>query len=214
MAIGRHTSSINIMYNGALLEHGKQFIYRGANFKRERRYHQGGEEKGSNSQKSQLRPSQDTEKQRAILPIPRKRTRVQLMIWSIVNYVSEILIYINSVQNTINVFDRRWYRRMLRISWTEHVTNEKVFNMANTKPILLDGLHKRRLAFMGHLARKGGITHMFGGIHGTRPRGRPRTTWQKDLVTQANINYKEAFTIPRDSKKWRSVGNQRRTPDE
>ena len=46
---------------------------------------------------------------------------------------------------------------MLRISWTEHVTNEEVFNRANTKPTLLDGLLKRRLAFHGHLVRKDGI---------------------------------------------------------
>ena len=32
MVIGRHTSSINIMYNGALLEQVKQFIYLGASF--------------------------------------------------------------------------------------------------------------------------------------------------------------------------------------
>ena len=105
---------------------------------------------------------------------------------------------------------------MLRISWTEHVTNEEVFNRANTKPTLLDGLLKRRLAFHGHLVRKDGITLdlMIGRLHGTRPRGRPRTTWLKDLATQANISYKEAITIPRDRKKWRSVSNPRRTPDE
>ena len=80
----------------------------------------------------------------------------------------------------------------------EHVTNEEVFNMVNTKPTLLDGLLiKRRLAFHGHLVRKGGITLdlMIGCLHGTRPRGRPITTCLKDLATQANISYKEAITI-------------------
>ena len=76
------------------------------------------------------------------------------------------------------------------------VTNEEVFNMANTTPTLLDGIHERRLAFHGHLVRKGGITLdlMIGRLHGTRPRGRPRTTWLKDLATQANISYKEIGT--------------------
>ena len=117
--------------------------------------------------------------------------------------------------NMIKVFERWCYRRMLRISWTEHFTNE-VFNRANTKPTLLDGLPKRRLAFHGHLVRKDGNTLdlMIGRLHGTKPRGRPRTTWLKDLATQANISYKEVITIPRDRKKWRSVGNPRRTPDE
>ena len=141
---------------------------------------------------------------------------VQLMIWPIMSYGSETWIYLKSVQNMINVFERWCYRRMLRISWTEHVTNEEVFNRANTKPTLLDELLKRRLAFHGHLVRKGGITLdlMIGRLHGTRPRGRPRTTWLKDLTTHANISYKESMTIPRDRKKWRSVGNPRRTPDE
>ena len=53
------------------------------------------------------------------------------------SYGSEIWIYLKSVLNVINVFERWCYRRILRISWTEHVTNEEVFNMANTKPTSL-----------------------------------------------------------------------------
>ena len=41
MVIGRHTSSINIMYNGAPLEQVKQFINLGASFN-EKGYYQGG----------------------------------------------------------------------------------------------------------------------------------------------------------------------------
>ena len=150
------------------------------------------------------------------LPIPLKRKLVQLMIWPIMSYGSETWIYLKSVQNMIKVFERLCYRRVMRISGTEHVTNEEVFNRANTKPTLLDGLLKRLLAFHGHLVRKSGITLdlMIGRLHGTRLRGRPITTWLKGLATQANISYKEAMTIPRDRKKWRSVGNPRRTPDE
>ena len=138
------------------------------------------------------------------------------MIWSLMSYGSETWIYLMSVQNMINVFERWCYRRMLRISWTEYVTNEEVFNMAYTKPTLLDEILIRRLAFHGHLVRKGGITLdlMIVLLHGTRPRGRPITTWLKELATQANITYKEAMTIPRYREKWRNVGKPRRTPDE
>ena len=148
------------------------------------------------------------------LPIPLKRKLVQLMIWP--SYGSETWSYLKSVQKMIKVFERLCYRRVMRISGTEHVTNEEVFNRANTKSTLLDGLLKRRLAFHGHLVRKSGITLdlMIGRLHGNRPRGRPRTTWLKDLATQANISYKEAITIQGDRKKWRSVGKPRRTPDE
>ena len=56
-------------------------------------------------------------------------------------YGSETWIYLKSVQNMINVFERWCYRRMLRISWTERVTNE-VFNMAKIQspPSLMDYL--------------------------------------------------------------------------
>ena len=90
--------------------------------------------------------------------------------------------------------------------------------MVNTQspPSLMDYLRGDWLSMVTHPVRKGGITFdlMIGRLHGTRPRGRPRTTWLKDLATQANISYKGAITIPRDRKKWRSVGNPRRTQDE
>ena len=71
-------------------------------------------------------------------PIPLKRKLVKLMIWPIMSYGSETWIYLKSEQNMIKVFERWCYRRMLRISRTEHVTNEEVFNRANTKSTLLD----------------------------------------------------------------------------
>ena len=46
---------------------------------------------------------------------------------------------------------------MLRISWTEIVTNQEMFNIANTKLTFFEGLRKRGQVFHGHL-RKGGIT--------------------------------------------------------
>ena len=195
MVIGRHTASFNIMYNP--LEQVKQFIYLGASFN----------EKGDTIKEVKRRVAIAKRASGDLLriwrnrevSIPLKRKLVQLMIWSIMSYGSDTWIYLMSVQNIINVFERWCYRRMLRISWTEHVTNEEVFNMAYTKPTLLDEIPIRRLAFHGHLVRKGGITLdlMIVLLHGTRPRGRPITTWLKDLATQA-----------------RNVGKPRRTPDE
>ena len=112
MVIGRHTSSINIMYNGAPLEQVKQ---------RERRYHQGGEEQSSQRANGDLHRIWRNRE----LPITLKRKLVQLIIWPMMSYGSETWIYLNSVQNMINVCERCCYQRMLRISWTEHVTNEE-----------------------------------------------------------------------------------------
>ena len=44
------------------------------------------------------------------LPIPLKRKLVQLMIWPIMTYGSETWIYLKSLQNMVNVFERWCYR--------------------------------------------------------------------------------------------------------
>ena len=114
MVIGRHTSTINIMYNGAPLEQVKQFIYLGASFN----------EKGDTIKEVKRRvaiakiASGDLHMiwGNRELPTPLKRKLVQLMIWPIMSYGSETWIYLQSVQNMINVFERWCYRRMLRIS--------------------------------------------------------------------------------------------------
>ena len=104
MVIGRHTSSINIMYNGAPLEQVKQFIYLGASFN----------EKGDTIKEVKRRiaiakrASGDLHRiwRNRELPIPLKRKLVQLMIWPIMSYGSETWIYLKSVQNMIKVFER------------------------------------------------------------------------------------------------------------
>ena len=91
MVIGRHTSSINIMYNGAPLEQVKQFIYLGARFN----------EKGDTIKEVKRRvaiakrASGDLHRiwRNRELPIPLKRKLVQLMIWPIMSYGSETWIF-------------------------------------------------------------------------------------------------------------------------
>ena len=60
------------------------------------------------------------------LPIPLKRKLVQLMIWPLTSYGSETQIYLESVQNMINVF--------------EHVTNECLTGPTQSPPSLMDYL--------------------------------------------------------------------------
>ena len=46
------------------------------------------------------------------------------------------------------------------------------------------------------------------------PHLRAVRTYKSLVMYSCIISYKESMTIPRDRKKWRSVGNPRRTPDE
>lgn len=50
-------------------------------------------------------------------------------------------------------FEMWAYRRMLRVSWTEHKTDEEVLRMANTISSLLPTIKKRKCQYFGLKAK-------------------------------------------------------------
>ena len=51
----------------------------------------------------------------------------------------------------INEFETWLYRRMLRISWKDMVTNEEVYRRMNIKQSLLVDIVHRQMSFLGHV---------------------------------------------------------------
>lgn len=52
-------------------------------------------------------------------------------IWSLVPYGAETWKFTKATINKLEAFEMWNYRRMLRISWAEHKSNEQVLNMMN-----------------------------------------------------------------------------------
>jgi len=57
-------------------------------------------------------------------------------------------------ENRIMGAEMWFYRRMLRISWTERTTNKCILNELNIRKELLGRIVKRKLAFLGHSMRQ------------------------------------------------------------
>ena len=53
-----------------------------------------------------------------------------------------------------------FYRRMLRISWNEKVTNVEVYRRMNTSTSLVIDIVHRQLTFLGHILRKGELENL------------------------------------------------------
>ena len=53
--------------------------------------------------------------------------------------------------NKISAFELWVYRRMLRISWMDHVTNVEVLRRMNTEAELMMLVKKRKLTYFGHV---------------------------------------------------------------
>ena len=77
------------------------------------------------------------------------------------------------------------YRKMLKIKYVDHVTNEKVKKILEVKQRWSEELAKRKLRFAGHIMRGrcGSLVQLVleGTVEGKRDRGRQRRVWADDV---------------------------------
>ena len=97
--------------------------------------------------------------------------------------------------------------RMMRVSWTERMTNEEVLERAGTKRCLLRAIRKRQLKFLGHVIRKEELEHLCvtGKISGKRSRGRRRLAYIAGLSRWMNVAEQELLKTTKDRKRWKSM---------
>ena len=57
------------------------------------------------------------------------------------------------MESKLEAFEVCAYRRMLRVSWTKHKTNEEVLKMATTISSLSPTIKKRKCQYFGHVIR-------------------------------------------------------------
>ena len=75
-------------------------------------------------------------------------------IWSTLLYGAETWTLTKATVNKLEAFEMWCYRRILRISWTEHKTNKEVLCMLNIKRQLVYTIKKKKLTYFGHIIRK------------------------------------------------------------
>ena len=74
-------------------------------------------------------------------------------------YCAECWILTKTDEKMIELADLRVYRRILRVSWTEHRTDQSIGSILtefNTTRYLLGIVVRRNLSFFGHIIRDGG----------------------------------------------------------
>ena len=76
-------------------------------------------------------------------------------IWSTLLYGCETWTILGDMIKKLEALETWFYRRMLRISWKEKVTNVEVYRRMNTSTSLLIDIVHRQLTFLEHILRKG-----------------------------------------------------------
>ena len=84
----------------------------------------------------------------------------------------------------ITAFEMKCYRKILRIPWTDRVTNEKVLEKVKmNSTTLLQEIRKLKVGYFGHTKRHVSLEKhiMEAKAAGRRGRGRPMRRWEQDI---------------------------------
>ena len=103
------------------------------------------------------------------------------------------------------------HRKILRISGTDHVTNEEVrakFQQAiGQHEDLLTMVKRHKLQWYGHVSSSLGLakTILQGTVKGERRQGRQRKRWEDNIREWTGLEFAKSQRAVENRKKWRKL---------
>ena len=117
----------------------------------------------------------------------------------------------SATEKRINSMEMKCYRRLLNISYRDHVTNDsvkqKITDVIGPHMDLISIVKNRKMRWFGHVTRSKSlglantITH--GSIEGARKPGRPKKNWLQNIKDWTGKSLTSAVSDARDRKEWR-----------
>ena len=113
-----------------------------------------------------------------------KKRIAKTLMWSTVLYAAETWTLRNVDIQRLESFEMWIWRRLMKISWAEHRSNQEVLDMVDENRSLMNTIQQRQKNWLDHLLRSESFlrTVLEGRMEGTRTRGRQSTTmidWMK-----------------------------------
>ena len=139
----------------------------------------------------------------------RFRTKMKIIncyVFSVLTYGCESWTWNAALSRKINAFEMWCYRRILKISWIDKITNVEVLRRVKTDLHFLTKMRQRKMEYAGHVMRGSQLSILEGKIHGKRGRGRPRRTWMDDIIEWTSLEaYGKVKRAAEDRVKWKSI---------
>ena len=143
-------------------------------------------------------------------------SKVKLMrslVISIFLYAYESWTLTAELEKRTQAFEMRCYRRLLNISYKDHVTNEEVRRKIQAAigeyDELLTLVKKRKLRWFGHVSRSSGLakTILQGTVKGKRKRGRQKKRWEDNIKEWTGMDFASSTrrggkTISKSGQEW------------
>ena len=105
----------------------------------------------------------------------------------------------------------RRYRKILHISYKDHVTNEevraKIQQAIGSHKDLLTIAKRRKLQWCGHVSRSSGLAKCIlqGAVKGGRRQGRQRKRWEDNVRDWTGLEFAKSQRAVENRGKWRKL---------
>ena len=140
-------------------------------------------------------------------------SKVKLMrslVISIFLYVCESWTLTAELEKRTQAFEMRCYRRLLSISYKDHVTNEvrrKIQAAFGEYDELLTLVKKRKLRWFGHVSRSSGLakTILQGTVKGKRKRSRQKKRWEDNMKEWTGMDFASSTRAAENRTRWKVV---------
>ena len=105
----------------------------------------------------------------------------------------------------------RCYRKILRISCKDHVTNQevraKIQQAIGQHEYILTTVKRRQLQWYGHVSRSSGMakTILQDTVKGGRRRGRQRKKWEDNISEWTGLEFTKSQRAVENREKWRKL---------
>ncbi len=192
----------NITVHGKSLEQVSKFVYLGSLFTADGRCEKEVRRRIGIA-KSAYRSMEKVLKSRSIDIKVRVRT-MKCYVWSTLMYGCETWTLSDAMIKLLESAEVWFLRRMLRIAWTDKITNVEVFQRAKVRKELMKDIVRRQMSFLGHTLRKDELENLVvtGYIEGKRARGRQRETYLTYLNKMKKRTPTELIHMARDRTVW------------
>ena len=141
-------------------------------------------------------------------------SKVKLMrslVISIFLYACESWTLTAELEKRKQAFEMRCYRRLLNISYKDHVTNEEVRRKIQTAieeyDELLTLVKKQKLRWFGHVSRSSCLakTILQGTVKGKRKRGRQKKKWEDNIKEWTGMDFASSTRTAENRTRWKGI---------